>query len=108
MAEEKVKSTNLPKNTTAALCYVLGWITGLIFLLVEKEDKTIRFHALQSIGAFGALTILNMVPLVGWILTPFIMLGGFILWLILIVKTYQGEKVKLPIVGEWAEKQVGK
>ena len=98
----------MPKNTAAALCYAAGWITGLIFLLIEKEDKNIRFHAMQSIVTFGSLTILAMVPLIGWILSPFVMILSFILWLVCIVKAYQGEQFELPLAGEFAKKQLSK
>lgn len=99
--------TGLPKNTAAALSYVLGWITGIVFLLIEK-DPFVRFHAMQSIIVFGGLMILAMVPVVGWILSPLVMIAGFILWLVLIFKAYQGEEFKLPVVGEFAKKQLAK
>lgn len=107
MAEEK-KGTGLPSNTAAALSYVLGWLTGIIFLLIEKDDKFVRFHAMQSIVTFGLLTILSLIPVVGWVLTPLVMIVGFVLWLVLIFKAYQGEKFLLPVIGPWAENQVEK
>jgi len=97
----------LPKNTAAALSYVLGWLTGIIFLLIEK-DPFVRFHAMQSIITFGILTLLSFVPIIGWILSPLVMIVGFILWLVLIFKAYQGEEFKLPVIGEFAKKQLGK
>lgn len=106
MAEEK-KGTGLPKNTAAALSYVLGWVTGIIFLLIEK-DPFVRFHAMQSIITFGVLMLLSFVPLVGWILSPLVAIVGFVLWLVLIFKAYQGEEFKLPVIGEFAKKQLGK
>ena len=111
MKEQKteVKSkTGLSRNTAAALCYAAGWISGLIFLLVEKKDEFVRFHAMQSVITFGGLTVLAMVPVVGWILSPFAMIAGFILWLVLIVKAYQGENFELPYIGKFAKKQLGK
>lgn len=105
MAE--TKGTGLPKNTAAALSYVLGWLTGIVMLLLEK-DPFVRFHAMQSIITFGVLTILAMVPLIGWILSPLVMIVGFVLWLVLIFKAYQGEEFKLPIVGDFAKKQLAK
>lgn len=106
MAEEK-KGTGLPRNTAAALSYVLGWVTGIIFLLIEK-DPFVRFHAMQSIITFGVLMLLSFVPLVGWILSPLVAIVGFVLWLVLIFKAYQGEEFKLPVIGEFAKKQLGK
>lgn len=105
MAE--TSGTGLPRNTAAALTYVLGWLTGIIFLLIEK-DKFIRFHAMQSIITFGLLTVFSFVPVIGWILSPLVMIVGFILWLVLIFKAYQGEEFKLPLIGDFAQKQIGK
>jgi uncharacterized membrane protein len=104
MAETKI---GLPKNTTAALSYVLGWLTGIVILLLEK-DPFIRFHAMQSVVTFGILTILAMVPFIGWVLSPLLMIVSFVLWLVLIFKAYQGEEFKLPVIGDFAKKQLEK
>ena len=101
------QGTGLPKNTAAALSYAGLWLTGIIFLLIEK-DPFVRFHAMQSIITFGILTLLSFVPVIGWILSPLVMIVGFILWLVLIFKAYQGEEFKLPVVGEFAKKQLGR
>jgi uncharacterized membrane protein len=53
-------STGMQPNVAALLSYVLGWITGLIFFLIEKENKFVRFHAAQSLVVFGALTVLQI------------------------------------------------
>lgn len=107
MAEKNaVKSaTGLPSNTAAALAYVFVWVGGLVFLLIEKDDKFVRFHAMQSLLTFGGLTILSFVPIIGWILSPFLLILGLVLWLVLIFKAYQGEEFKLPIVGNFAAKK---
>ena len=107
MATKSVTKTtfSLDKNTAAALCYVLGWISGLVFLLVEKKDKTIRFHAMQAVLFFGGLTVLSFIPVIGWILSPFIMIVGFIVWLMAIYKAYNGETLELPIVGKIAKER---
>lgn len=97
--------TGLPKNTAAALSYVLGWLTGIVFLLIEK-DPFVRFHAMQSIIVFGALTVLMFIPVIGWMLSPLLWIVGFVLWLVLIFKAYQGEEFKLPFVGDFAKKQL--
>lgn len=107
MPEEKKTTTGLPRNTAAALSYAVGWLTGIVFLLIEK-DRFVRFHAMQSILTFGALTVVSFVPLVGWILSPLVWIVGFVLWLVLIYKAYQGEEFKLPFVGQFAQKQLGK
>ena len=106
MAEGKT-GTGLPTNTAAALSYVLGWLTGIVFLLIEK-DPFVRFHAMQSIITFGLLTIISFVPIIGWLLSPLAMIVGFVLWLVLIFKAYQGEEFKLPVIGDFAKKQVSK
>ena len=111
--KETPKSTTslgLPKNTASALSYGLGWITGLIFLLFEK-DKQVRFHALQSIAVFGSLNVLQIVLRNTYVfdkLGSLVGVGAFILWLALIFKTYTGEKWVLPYAGKWAENQVKK
>jgi uncharacterized membrane protein len=106
MAEVKTV-TGLPRNTEAALTYVLGWLTGIIFLLMSK-DKSIRFHAMQSIITFGIITIVVMIPVVGWVISPLAMIVGFVLWLVLIFKAYQGEEFILPVIGEFAKKQLAR
>jgi len=99
------KSTfGLEKNVASALCYVLGWVSGLVFFLAEKEDKTIRFHALQSIIFFGALNIIVIIPFIGWALSPFVGIISLVGWILLMVKAYQGEVFKLPVIGNLAEK----
>lgn len=102
-------STGIQPNVAALLSYVLGVITGIIFFIIEKENKFVRFHALQSIITFGGLFVIQMVfafiPVIGAIIVPIISIVSMILWIILMIKSYQGEKFKLPIVGDIAEKQ---
>lgn len=104
-------STGLEENVAGLLCYLLGWITGIIFLVLEKDNKFVRFHAIQSIVVFGTLTvaqfILRWIPIIGWIIGVLISILAFILWIILMVKAYQGEKYKVRWAGNFAEKQVG-
>ena len=108
-------STGLQENVAGALSYLFGWVTGIIFYLLEPDRPFVRFHAVQSIIVFGALTILgilfsifSVIPGLGWMLTvlvgPVLGLVGFILWLVLIIKAYQGERYKLPVIGDMAEK----
>lgn len=104
-------SMGLEPNLAGLLCYVLGWVTGLIFFILEKENKFVRFHAMQSIVVFGTLTvvsiILSFIPFAGWVISWIISLLGLILWIILMIKAYQGQRYKLPWAGNIAEKQVG-
>ena len=101
-------STGLEQNIAGLLCYVLGWISGLVFFLIEKENKFVRFHALQSIIVFGVLFlagfILGYIPFFGWLLSWLISILALVLWIILMIKAYQGEKFKLPWAGDLAEK----
>ena len=90
------------------LTYLVGWVTGLIFLLTEKNDKLIRFHAAQSVIVFGALNLAMLVPVIGWALSPILSLLMVALWVLLMIKAYQGEKFKLPFAGDYAEKLMEK
>jgi uncharacterized membrane protein len=106
-------SSGLTANVAGLLCYLFGWVTGLIFLFMEKDSKFVRFHAIQSIIVFGAISIaqfilwiLFLIPFLGWIIGFLVWIGTVILWVFLMYKAYQGEKYKLPIAGNIAEKQV--
>ena len=104
--------TGLSANTAGLLCYLAGWITGIVFLVIDKKRKFVRFHAWQSIMTFGVLTvaslILSPIPLIGLVLGPIIWVLGFVLWIILMVQAGTGKMWKLPLVGDWAEKQANK
>ncbi len=106
--EPKKTSTGLQENVAGLLAYVAWWVSGIVFLLLEPDNKFIRFHAIQSIIALGFITV------VGWVVTFFPVIGGWIswviwlvgiaLWIVLMVKAYQGVKYKLPVSGDLAEK----
>jgi uncharacterized membrane protein len=108
--EEKKTMLGLTENLEGALCYAFGWITGIIFLVVEKENKLVRFHAIQSIITFLGITIveviIGVIPVLRTIINPLLGIASLILWIFLLVKTYQGEKFIVPFAGEMAEKQV--
>ncbi len=103
-------STGLQPNVAGLLCYVLGWITGIIFLILEKDNQFVRFHAIQSIIIFGVITVLDIIlrfiPFIGWVLALIIGILAFVLWIVLMVKAYQGQRYKLPVAGNVAEQQV--
>jgi uncharacterized membrane protein len=103
-------STGLEENLAAALTYVLGFITGIVFLVIEKDSRFVRFHAMQSTVTFLALWVLSLVvwtvPLLGWAVGLLMLPVTLIIWLVLIFKAYQGERYKLPIVGDIAEKNI--
>jgi len=100
-------TTGLEPNIAGLLCYLGGWITGIVFLVIEQKNKFVRFHALQSIVTFGALTVasalLNWIPFVGGFFSAVIGILTFILWILLMVKAYQGELYKVPVAGHVAE-----
>ena len=104
-------SIGIDANVAGALAYAMGWVTGLAFLLAERDSDFVRFHAAQSTIAFGALSLLWMVslsiPLFGGLLA-FLVVFPFsvVLWLFMLFKAYQGERYKLPLVGEIAEQRV--
>jgi uncharacterized membrane protein len=101
----------LDANIEGSLCYVLGWITGIIFVLLEKKNEFVRFHAMQSLVTFLGLNVLGyvirVIPLIGGMLSSLVWVVELILWVVLIIKAYQGERFKLPVVGDFAEKQLG-
>ena len=110
VAKKEKTSLNLDENVEALLRYVLGWVSGLIFLLLEKKSKFVKFHAMQSLIIFLAITVISVLvgwlPVLGVIFSTLIGLLAFILWILLMVKAYQGEKYKLPIVGDIAERNI--
>jgi len=103
-------SSGFDENVAAALCYSFGWVTGLLFYLIEPQNAFIRFHAAQSMMVFGSACVAFLVclaiPLLGWILSIFVFYGSAALWLLLMFRAYQGERFKLPIVGRMAEERL--
>jgi len=100
----------LPSNVTATLAYVFGAVSGVILLMIERDDKFVRFHAWQSVLTFlGALLVSLLVtsfPVFGGLLNAAFTAGLVALWVLLMVKAFAGERFKLPYVGEIAERQV--
>ena len=103
----------MAENVAGLLCYVLGWLTGIIFFLIDKRPF-VRFHAAQSIVVFGGLHVINIVIGIifgagfmmmggwgsfglGWAMYSLISLVAFVLWILLMVKAYQGEKFEVPV-----------
>jgi uncharacterized membrane protein len=114
MEENKKMQTllGIDANVEGLLCYILGWITGILFLILEKENKFVRFHAAQSLATFLPLSVIlvivGMMPLIGWLLAGPISILTLILWLLLMFKALKGEKYRLPIVGNFAEEVANK
>lgn len=117
-------ASGLADNAAGALCYLLGFISGILFLVVPpyNQNRNVRFHAFQSIFfhlswviAWIAVTIvtlpLNALPILGPMLSVLfhfaLWAGGVIVWIYLMFKTYNGQKIVLPIIGPLAEKQAG-
>ncbi len=117
MEKEKTANTkpyNLEPNVEAALSYLLSPITGVVVFMLEKENKFVRFHALQSIffgiAVFIAWNIAVMTTpiLIGVLLTPIVSIGSFILWLMLIWKAYNNEEWEIPYLGKLVREQLNK
>jgi uncharacterized membrane protein len=106
--EKQKTSTGLDQNIAGLLTYVLGFITGIIFLILEKDNKFVRFHAMQSTITFLVLLVIGMIPFFGPVLSFIVSPIAFILWIVLMYKAYQGEMFKLPVVGDYAAKWVNK
>jgi uncharacterized membrane protein len=109
----------LDDNAASALCYLAGFITGIIFLVMDpyKNNPRIRFNAWQSIilnvsmiVLFVLLSILGLIPFVGFLtifLVPLCGLAFFVLWIFLLIKSWQGSDLKLPVIADFARKQAG-
>jgi uncharacterized membrane protein len=118
----KKSGTGLEPNVAAMLAYLFGWLSGLIIFLIEKDDKFVRFAAMQSIVLSLALTVLSIVYswVVGALVVSTILTGGaaifgilslvswvvwigfLVVWIMLMVKAYQGQEWELPVIGKIA------
>lgn len=114
-------NTGLAPNLAGALAYLFAPLTGILFMVIEKENRFVRFHAAQSI-VFGIAcivlwvaltilgTILGVIPVLGWILGILISfgfgLGCFALWLFLMFQAFQGREWEVPVVGAQARRLV--
>lgn len=117
----QVAATGLDENLAGLLCYVLGWVTGLVFLLIDKRPF-VRFHAMQSLFTFGGLHILRIaLMMVGftagfggmmgghfawslsWMILSLVNLAALVAWIICMVKAFQHQQYKLPVIGNMSE-----
>ncbi len=117
-------SIGMQANVAALVSYAFFWITGLVVFFAEKENKFVRFHAMQSIIVFGAISAIGVIISILFqifmmvrlyfifqflsLISGLLWLVALILWILLMIKAFQGENFKLPIAGDIAEKQVGK
>ena len=115
-------SAGIEENVAAALCYLVGVLTGILFLVLEPYNRNpvIRFHAFQSIFVWIGAMVVGMgisilsypiaaLPIIGWLIDILLWLafsvGIVVLWLLLMYKAYNKERFVVPVIGEWAEKQ---
>ncbi|HEX5474523.1 MAG TPA: DUF4870 domain-containing protein [Vicinamibacterales bacterium] len=104
-------STGLDANVAAALSYFLGFVTGIIFLVAEKDDRFVRFHAMQStilfLGLVGIDIVINVVPILGALVVIFLVIPvSAVLWLLLMFEAYRGEEFRLPVIGRIAAERI--
>jgi len=108
MGEQGRSSTGLDESVAGLFCYMFGFVTGIIFLIVEKESRFVKFHAMQStitfLGVFVILVVFGWVPLLGLL----IWIAALVLWLFLMVNALRGKMVELPVVGKWAAEKAMK
>ncbi len=102
----------LNERISGALCYALSFVSGAVYLVCEKDNKFVRFHALQSFLWFAMLTvlrwILKFIPFIGWAAVDIIGLISIATWLLLMFKAYSGKTFKLPVIGDVVYNQVNK
>ena len=104
-------SLGLDENVAGFLCYLLGWVTGLIFFFLESKNSFVRFHALQSLITFGIIALVYWFFIPGFFAYGFYKIVGilvFVLWAFLMYKAYKGERFKLPLIGDFSERQAAK
>jgi uncharacterized membrane protein len=121
MTTTERSSTGLDANIAAALSYFFGLLSGAVFFAIETDSRFVKFHAMQSMLASVAAiviwivytvlaSILVYIPVLGWLvmllLWAGLALGMLGVWLFSMFKAFQGERFKLPFIGEVAEKQV--
>ena len=99
----------LDPTLAATLAYALGFVSGILMLVLERRDRYVRFHAMQSTITFLAIlvgqVVLGFIPLLGPPLSGLLGLLGVVLWVLLMVKAFQGERFKLPMIGDMAEER---
>jgi uncharacterized membrane protein len=119
MAPAAGTQSGLSENVAGLLCYLLGWVTGLIFYFIDKRPF-VRFHAAQSIVVFGGLMVIRIVLAMLFVsgglagfsmgvgLLWLVSVVGLVLWILLMIKAYQGEKFRIPLAADLADQIFGK
>ncbi len=116
------KGTGLAPNIASFVCYLCPPVTSIVMMLLERENKDVQFHSWQAttlgVGYIVVSIGLNILAIIvgkiigflgmviNW-LNPLVGLAAFILWLVCLVKAYQGEWWKIPYLGDFAEKRAG-
>ncbi|MCQ6563432.1 DUF4870 domain-containing protein [Paenibacillus mendelii] len=102
-------STGLDPRVVGLLCYLGLFVTGLLFLVLERQSRFVKFHAMQSVVVSVAFMVINIVlgilPIIGWLVGLILGPVSFILWIALMILALQGRWYKVPILGEFAERQ---
>jgi len=123
-------AAQMKQNKVGMLCYAGFWVTGIIFLIIEKKNRVVRFHAMQALVTFGIIHIIWGIastfgnPLVwglglGWGIFSPLLIAGFVvfwifftiwwvLWAVLMYRTYHGRMYRVPVFGDLAEKCLAK
>lgn len=101
--------SGMSENVASLFCYLGVWVTGIVFLLLERNRPNVRFHAAQSLIVFGGLHILAILLTMSfsmflYFLVDIVYLAWVILWAFLMYKGYQGGIYKLPYIGDLAER----
>jgi uncharacterized membrane protein len=111
-------TTGLPSRLASTLAYLAWWLTGLLFLVLERRDAHVRFHAMQSVLTFGTISLVAVAlgglalllvmvsyPLMRFVgyLAQAVWVSGAVLWVVCMMKAYAGERWKVPFIGQLAE-----
>lgn len=103
-------SSGLDENIAGMLCYLFTIVGGIVFLAVEKRSRFVMFHAVQSVTVFGLIMVghvlCTFLPLFGPLVASLLSLLGVVVWLMMVVSSLQGKWLKLPWIGDFAEKQM--
>jgi uncharacterized membrane protein len=109
LAVPTASAGGLTDNVAGLLAYLL--IPAIVFLFVDpyNRNRFVRFHSFQSIFLavflFAVNLVLGLLPIIGWAISFLVSIASFALWIVLMVKAYNGQKWKLPVIGDMAEKQ---
>lgn len=105
-------STGLYENVAAFLCYLFAFVGGIVFLVMERRSRFVLFHALQSVILFAGLMVshalVGFLPIIGVVVNLLLSLLGLTLWVVMMLASLQGKWLKLPWIGELAEKQLNR